>query len=496
MKAKAEELPKVQKELDLAVARTDELDRMYRDEQILRKKYWNMVEDMKGKIRVYARARPMSDSELERGNYSIANFPDQYTIELDAGSKGKKQFLYDNCYPPNTTQEAVWQDTENLVQSAFDGYNVAIFAYGQTGSGKTHTMQGAPDIPGVTPRAIRKLFDIIDKTKEVFDVTVQAYMVELYMDNLIDLFWRVDNPRERAEPPKLEIKKDDKGLVMVKGADLKQCKSAEEVLELFDAGNGVRHTGATNMNAASSRSHLVFALIVDATSRKTKKTSTGKLSLIDLAGSERASKTGATTERLKEAQSINKSLSALGNVISALSTNEKFVPYRDNKLTQLMSDSLGGNAKTLMFVNLSPADYNIDESLSSLIYASRVKLITNSAEKMQESAEVARLKKIIAQFKAGVTPTDLDAADIDDTRSPLDDGFTGVGDDEAASRIDDAADDEDRASVAEPGSPEPLSPRTPRTPRPSTSSTLRAGSTPRTPVTPASTRAIPRAAGR
>merc|ERR1719498_323057 len=156
----------------------------------------------------------------------------------------------------------------------------------------------------------------------------------------------------------------------------------------------MRHVGATKMNAESSRSHSIFSILVEVYN-KTTKTSVGKLSLVDLAGSERADKTGATAERLKEAQSINKTLSALGDVISALSNNEKFIPYRNNKLTQLMQDSLGGNAKTLMFVNISPADYNRDETLTSLLYASRVKSIVNDAKKKEESAEVAKLKDII-----------------------------------------------------------------------------------------------------
>jgi hypothetical protein len=145
----------------------------------------------------------------------------------------------------------------------------------------------------------------------------------------------------------------------------------------------------------------VFALTVAAVNRQTRKTAHGKLSLIDLAGSERVSKTGATAERLREAQAINKSLSALGNVISALSAGEAFVPYRDHKLTMLMSDSLGGNAKTLMLVNVSPSAYNAEETTTSLQYAARVKLITNSAQRAQESAEVARLKAVIAALRAG-----------------------------------------------------------------------------------------------
>lgn len=384
--------------LKQATARSEELEHLYREEQTLRKRYWNALEDLKGKIRVYARVRPVSQSELDRGTKVIVTFPDEATIDLDTGAKGHKQFVYDRSFGMGTTQDEVFNECENLVQSALDGYNVCIFAYGQTGSGKTHTMVGSKDYPGLTMRSIHRLYDLVSKNAAVLEVKVSIYMVELYNDNLVDLLL---DSRSKADPPKLEIKKDDKGVITIKGVTMKECTSAENVLEIFDIGNSARHVGSTLMNATSSRSHLIFALFIEAFNRQTKKTSVGKLSFVDLAGSERVGKTGATADRLKEAQAINKSLSALGNVISALSTNEKFIPYRDNKLTQLLSDGLGGNAKTLMFVNLSPVDYNADESLSSLIYASRVKLITNSAEKQVENTEIQRLKKIIAQLRAG-----------------------------------------------------------------------------------------------
>merc|ERR1719198_2727902 len=163
------------------------------------------------------------------------------------------------------------------------------------------------------------------------------------------------------------------------------------------------------MNAGSSRSHLIVSMLLETTNKQTGKSAVGKLSLVDLAGSERASKTGATADRLKEAQSINKSLSALGDVISALSAGADFIPYRNNKLTMLMSDSLGGNAKTLMYVNISPADYNLDETLTSLAYAARVKLITNDAAKNEENKEVHRLKDQLKAIKAG----ELSADDIE-----------------------------------------------------------------------------------
>ena len=229
---------------------------------------------------------------------------------------------------------------------------------------------------------------------------LSCYFVELYNDKLVDLFWVMKHGRKEAGP-QLDIKKNAKGMVVLKGVTMMEADSEEKLLALFDKGNKSRSVGSTKMNAESSRSHSIFAVLIECYNQTTKKTSVGKFSLIDLAGSERVGKTGATAERLKEAQSINKSLSALGDVISALSTNEKFIPYRNNKLTQLMQDSLGGNAKTLMFVNISPADYNVDETQTSLTYASRVKLITNDANKNQESEEVARLKKVIHDLKAG-----------------------------------------------------------------------------------------------
>lgn len=192
----------------------------------------------------------------------------------------------------------------------------------------------------------------------------------------------MDNKRTKEQPPKLDIKVDERKVVQIKNAVIKTVSSPEELMTLFTQGNIERHVGATKMNAESSRSHSIFAIMIESFDMNTKKTNFGKLSLVDLAGSERADKTGASADRLKEAQSINKSLSALGDVISALSTGEKFIPYRNNKLTQVMQDSLGGNAKTLMFVNFSPADYNADETATSLAYATRVKKITNNASKV------------------------------------------------------------------------------------------------------------------
>ncbi|XP_078600264.1 uncharacterized protein LOC144875230 isoform X2 [Branchiostoma floridae x Branchiostoma japonicum] len=389
---KAEQLEKEVKKL---TAENKTLSENYNSERVLRKKYYNMVEDMKGKIRVYCRARPLSGSELERGNVKIIRSPDEYTIQVDS-NRGTKEFQFDSIFGEEHSQDKIFEDTNNLIQSAVDGYNVCIFAYGQTGSGKTFTMIGDKDqrFPGIAPRAFDRIFELIEENKAKFSCEVFVYMLELYVDKLIDLF-------NHTSEGKLDIKKDKKGMVVIQGSVIKKATTSKELFALFDEGSKNRHTSSTKMNADSSRSHLVIGIIIESTNITTGTMTKGKLSLVDLAGSERVAKTGATADQLKEANSINKSLSALGDVISALSSEQSFIPYRNNKLTMLMQDSLGGNAKTLMFVNISPADYNAEETVISLTYASRVKLITNDAQKNADNKEITRLKGIIAKLKSG-----------------------------------------------------------------------------------------------
>ncbi|XP_062575781.1 myosin-11-like isoform X4 [Saccostrea cucullata] len=377
----------------------------YNSERVLRKKYYNMVEDMKGKIRVYCRARPLSSGETERGNFSVVKSPDEYTINVES-SRGTKEFQFDSIFMEDSTQEKIFDDTNNLIQSAMDGYNVCIFAYGQTGSGKTFTMIGDKEqkFPGIAPRAFERIFSLAHEVRNKFHVKVSSYMMELYNDKLIDLYAKPGT----SDDDRMDIKKDKKGLVYVQGAVIKEATNAKELFGLFEEGSKNRHVASTKMNAESSRSHLIIGITIETTNRTTGQVLTGKLSLVDLAGSERVAKTGATAEQLKEAMSINKSLSALGDVISALSSDQQFIPYRNHKLTMLMQDSLGGNAKTLMFVNISPADYNQDETIISLMYASRVKLITNDASKNAENKEINRLKNIIAKLKKGETVNEDD----------------------------------------------------------------------------------------
>ncbi|XP_047498113.1 kinesin-like protein KIN-14I isoform X3 [Penaeus chinensis] len=380
-------------------------------ERVLRKKYYNQVEEMKGKIRVFCRVRPITESERRRGSSGsgssggggagdasiVVTAEDEYSLSLNTQRGGQRSFLFDRVFKQHEDQEAVFRDTHALVQSALDGYNVTIMAYGQTGSGKTYTMLGTPEEPGIAPRAFTRLFQLLDEGRARQEAAVSTYMLELYNDKLIDLL----KPAVGTDTDRLEIKRDKKGAVHVQGAAVRSVSSASELNRAFNEGLANRHTAATKMNVESSRSHLLIAVCLSITSKQTGSVLRGKLTLVDLAGSERVSKSGASSDQLKEANSINKSLSALGDVISALSSESSFVPYRNSKLTMLLQDSLGGTAKTLVFVNASPAAYNADETLISLMYATRIKQITNNVCKNADNKEITRLKSVISKLKKG-----------------------------------------------------------------------------------------------
>ncbi|XP_031161316.2 kinesin-like protein KIN-14E [Sander lucioperca] len=377
----------------------------------MRKKYYNMVEDMKGKIRVFCRIRPLSRSEVAQGGAVAVEKIDDYSVAVET-PRGPREFQFDKVFVAEASQEQLFQDTNRLIQSAIDGYNVCIFAYGQTGSGKTFTMVGDKEQknPGIMPRSFNAIFDIIQESSSKFHFKVSAYMLELYNDRLQDLLAppAADATALPGAARRVEIKRNRKGVVFAQGAETKEASSAQELYALFQQAGSHRHISATKMNVESSRSHLIVCIMVESRNLTNGSVSTGKLSLVDLAGSERAARTGAKDHQLKEANSINKSLSALGDVISALSAELPHVPYRNSKLTQVMQDSLGGNAKTLMIVNISPSECNLEETLTSLVYATRVKAITNNAQRHVESKEIAQLKEVILRLRAGQTVEEED----------------------------------------------------------------------------------------
>ncbi|KAK4490451.1 hypothetical protein RD792_001128 [Penstemon davidsonii] len=403
--------------LKMQGAQLAEMEALYKEELVLRKRYFNMIEDMKGKIRVYCRLRPLSEKEIVEKERNVLANVDEFTVEHTWKDDKVKQHVYDRVFDGHATQDDVFEDTKYLVQSAVDGYNVCIFAYGQTGSGKTFTIYGSENNPGLTPRAISELFRILKRDGKKFSYTLKAYMVELYQDTLIDLLLP-----KNAKRLKLDIKKDSKGMVVVENVTTVSISSYEELRSIIERGSEQRHTTGTLMNEQSSRSHLILSVVIESTNLQTQSVARGKLSFVDLAGSERVKKSGSEGSKLKEAQSINKSLSALGDVIGALATGNQHIPYRNHKLTMLMSDSLGGNAKTLMFVNLSPAESNLDETYNSLTYASRVRSIVNDPSKNVASKEVARLRKLLAHWKeqAGQRGDDEDLEEVQEERTRKD----------------------------------------------------------------------------
>ena len=248
-------------------------------------------------------------------------------------------------------------------------------------------------MPGLTPRAIVKMFDIMREMTN-FRIKLKCYMVELYLSQLRDLLLPPGEPVKE-----LEIK-EQAGKTVVHGVTEVEIESVSQCEEIFTDGLSRRKVRATNMNDASSRSHLVFSIIIDTANINTGVRNVGKLTFVDLAGSEKSSKTGVDKQGQEEANAINMSLTALGNVIQALSEGAKFIPYRNHVLTKLMKDSLGGTAKTLMFVNCSPSVYNEGEMKNSLDYATRVKKIKNTVAKQTETKETMKLKQCIADFEA------------------------------------------------------------------------------------------------
>ena len=287
------------------------------------------------------------------------------------------------------------------MDSCLEGYNGTIFCYGQTGTGKTFTMEGASgENKGIIPNAFDHIFRAIE-TSEDKEFLVRASFLEIYNEEIRDLLAK--NPQT-----KLELKENVDTGVYAKNLTSFVVKGVSEICNVLNVGKKNRTVGTTLMNRDSSRSHSIFTVVIECSDKSAdaggdSKIRVGKLNLVDLAGSERQSKTGATGERLKEATKINLSLSALGNVISALVDGRSgHIPYRDSKLTRLLQDSLGGNTKTVMVANIGPADYNYDETMSTLRYANRAKNIKNKP-RINEDPKDAMLREFqneIAKLKA------------------------------------------------------------------------------------------------
>ncbi|CAM5116583.1 unnamed protein product [Natator depressus] len=322
-------------------------------------------------IKVLCRFRPLNQAEILRGDKFIPLFQGDDSVIL-----GGKPYVFDRVFPPNTTQEQVYHACAmQIVKDVLAGYNGTIFAYGQTSSGKTHTMEGKlhdPQLMGIIPRIARDIFNHIYAMDENLEFHIKVSYFEIYLDKIRDLL--------DVTKTNLSVHEDKNRVPYVKGCTERFVSSPEEILDVIDEGKSNRHVAVTNMNEHSSRSHSIFLINIKQENMETEQKLSGKLYLVDLAGSEKVSKTGAEGAVLDEAKNINKSLSALGNVISALAEGTKsYVPYRDSKMTRILQDSLGGNCRTTMFICCSPSSYNDAETKSTLMFGQRAKTIKNTA---------------------------------------------------------------------------------------------------------------------
>ncbi|KAM9102060.1 kinesin-like protein KIF27 isoform 2-T2 [Sarcophilus harrisii] len=343
-------------------------------------------------VRVAVRVRPLLCKEiLHNHQVCVRLIPNTQQIII-----GKDRiFTFDFVFGKNSTQDEVYSTCiKPLVASLIEGYNATVFAYGQTGSGKTYTIGGghiasvAEDKKGIIPRAIQDLFQSISENSSI-DFNIKVSYIEVYKEDLRDLLELETSIKD------LHIREDEKGNTVIVGAKECSVENADEVMSLLEMGNAARHTGTTQMNEHSSRSHAVFTISISQQdfapcrksmemaqdiSQQSARQIVSKFHFVDLAGSERATKTGNTGERFKESIQINSGLLALGNVISALGDPRKkgtHIPYRDAKITRILKDSLGGNAKTVMITCISPSSSDFDESLNSLKYANRARNIRN-----------------------------------------------------------------------------------------------------------------------
>ncbi|XP_038685654.1 kinesin-like protein KIN-14N [Tripterygium wilfordii] len=349
----------------------------------LRKRLHNTILELKGNIRVFCRVRPLLPDDVSGTEGKIISYPSSTEAQgrgIELLQNGQKHsFTFDKVFTPEAMQEDVFVEISQLVQSALDGYKVCIFAYGQTGSGKTYTMMGKPGHPeqkGLIPRSLEQIF----QTKQALETQgwkydMQVSMLEIYNETIRDLLStnrdasRIENGTAGKQ---YAIKHDADGNTQVSDLTVVDVCTKREVTFLLDRAAHSRSVGKTQMNEQSSRSHFVFTLRISGVNESTEQQVQGVLNLIDLAGSERLSKSGSTGDRLKETQAINKSLSSLSDVIFALAKKEDFVPFRNSKLTYLLQPCLGGDSKTLMFVNISPEPSSMGESLCSLRFAARV----------------------------------------------------------------------------------------------------------------------------
>ncbi|KAJ3936814.1 MAG: kinesin heavy chain [Lentinula lateritia] len=360
---------------------------------------------MSNNIKVVCRFRPPNSIEQREGGENVVAFNDDLTtVQLRSlqSSTGPDRdgFTFDRVFPMGTQQQEVFDyGVKDIVKDVINGYNGTVFAYGQTGSGKTFTMMGADidsdELKGIIPRITEQIFQSIVESDAHLEYMVKVSYMEIYLEKIRDLL--------APQNDNLQVHEEKSKGVYVKNLSDYYVSSAREVYEIMRTGGAARVVSSTNMNAESSRSHSIFLITILQRNTESGAAKTGNLYLVDLAGSEKVGKTGASGQTLEEAKKINKSLSALGMVINALTDPKvKYIPYRDSKLTRILQESLGGNSRTTLIINCSPSSYNESETLSTLRFGIRAKSIKNSA-RVNAELSPAELKNLLTKAQSSNT---------------------------------------------------------------------------------------------
>ncbi|KAF8590607.1 kinesin heavy chain [Ramaria rubella] len=356
-------------------------------------------------IKVVCRFRPVNSIEQREGGDIVVSFDDNLqtvglrSAQLSQGPE-KDGFTFDRVFPMGTKQHEVFDyGIKGIVKDVIDGYNGTVFAYGQTGSGKTFTMMGADidseELKGIIPRITEQIFASIVESDTHLEYVVKVSYMEIYLERIRDLL--------APQNDNLQIHEEKSKGVYVKNLSDYYVGNAKEVYEIMRQGGQARMVTSTNMNAESSRSHSIFLITIQQRNTDTGAQKTGNLYLVDLAGSEKVGKTGASGQTLEEAKKINKSLSALGMVINALTDGKStHIPYRDSKLTRILQESLGGNSRTTLIINCSPSSYNEAETLSTLRFGMRAKSIKNTA-RVNAELSPAELKGLLKKAQMANT---------------------------------------------------------------------------------------------
>jgi kinesin family protein C1 len=449
LKAKANQIPKLTRELESAHSMLEQVRNCLFESEMTRRQLHNQIQELKGNIRVYVRVRPFLPADADPASArALAGVADEdadefvadptaaITVSADGTSveiaplapRGTKQgpiggglairdskpakFNFDQVFGQRSQQTDVFDEVSHLVQSALDGYNVCLFSYGQTGSGKTHTMQGGSgDHAGLIPRSVVKILDTAQgmSAAQGWVYTIEASFLEIYNEQIRDLL-RVSVPSSDKQgnnssslADSLTVHQDGDGNTYVPGLTHIVVDTPEAVDQLMARAAKKRAVAVTNMNAQSSRSHSVFTLHIKGRHEGKGIIVSGSLNLCDLAGSERLSRSGAEGDRKKETQAINKSLSCLADVFTALAKKAPHIPFRNSKLTHLLQKCFKGDGKTLMLVSLSPTMASAQESMCSLRFAAQVSQVELGKPK----------KRVVEAIETGATaaaPAPISAA--------------------------------------------------------------------------------------